>query len=127
MNKARKNHFIFAVVIVGLVFSGVSLVPADRKGTSECVQDCNASPIFEGCRDECRAANTACRAACTAECSELPGNPNQGNSPAARCFEECNLACDAAEPACDASCTLIKEECKSTCQPKDLESPSEPQ
>lgn len=102
---------LLSVITLALFLTGVSLVPAARNSTAQCLQGCNQ--VERQCKLECKEEGTQC---VVDSCKELP-DPFK---------TECEIACNAVQSACNDSCGVGKEECNAAC-PRPHESPSVPE
>ena len=108
MRNLRMRDFFVLLLALGLVFSTVSLLPAARSDTGNCITKCNQDN--KPFKDACRNAMQTCKALCK-ELADPTG---------------CNVACDVVRAACDENAAFMKEQCASACPRGQNESPSDP-
>ena len=108
MRSRRIKGLLVLFVALGLVASSISILPAARSATANCVTKCNEDnkPFKRLCVD----AKHACEAICKDQADPTT----------------CKAACDVAKAACDATAAFLKEQCKAACPRGQNESPSDP-
>lgn len=108
MRSWRVKGLLVFFVALGLVASAISILPAARSDTGNCITKCNEDnkPFKEACRVEMQT--------CKAGCEEL-ADPT-----------DCITACDVARVACDGTVAFIKTQCQAACPRGQNESPSDP-
>ena len=108
MRSWRIKGLLVFFIALGLVASTISILPAARSATANCITKCNvdSKPFKEACRLQ--------EQACNALCKEL-ADPT-----------DCIAACTVARVACDDTAAFIKAQCQAACPRGQNESPSDP-